>query len=108
MYFLSYYIPTNEHQRVKQALFNCGAGKIGSYDQCCWEIVGKGQFRPQEGSKPAYGKKNKLTILSEYKVEMVCEDHLIQDILETLLHEHPYEQPAYFLSHTLSLNDIKK
>ncbi len=102
MYSLIYYIPPDEHERVKQALFDCGAGKMGQYEECCWEVLGKGQFRPQEGSNPAIGKTGQLEKVDEYKVEMVCDDSVIQKVVKTLLKEHPYEQPAY--SVTVMLN----
>lgn len=108
MYFLSYYIPQDDHERVKQALFACGAGKTGNYDQCCWEVSGHGQFRPLAGSNPASGNINQLKKLAEYKVEIVCEDHLIRKVVETLLREHPYEQPAYFFCPVMTLNDLDK
>ncbi|MCN4144734.1 MAG: hypothetical protein LC437_06680 [Thiohalomonas sp.] len=52
MYSISYYIPADAHERVKQALFACSAGKIGRYDECCWEVLGHGQFRAQKGTIP--------------------------------------------------------
>jgi len=107
MYSISYYIPCDDHERVKQALFDCGAGKIGNYDECCWEVLGNGQFRAKSGSKPVIGQVGQLEKVTEYKVEMVCEEAVIKDALKILIHEHPYEQPAYFVSQVLSLNDLK-
>ncbi|MDX2504045.1 MAG: NGG1p interacting factor NIF3 [Gammaproteobacteria bacterium] len=106
MYLLSYYIPQNDHERVKQALFACGAGKIGHYDKCCWAVLGDGQFRAREGSNPGIGQVGKLQQLAEYKVEMVCADEQIREVLATLLTEHPYEQPAYFVSQVMTLDDL--
>jgi len=108
MYSLSYYIPPDDHERVKQALFDCGAGKTGQYDECCWEVLGNGQFRALAGSKPAQGKIDQLEKLAEYKVEMVCEEHTIRKVIETLLREHPYEQPAYFFPPVMTLSDLQK
>lgn len=106
MYSLTYYIPPDDHERVKQTLFSCGAGKIGQYDECCWEVLGNGQFRAKKGSHPALGKIGQLEKVSEYKVEMVCEDSLITAVIETLLKGHPYEQPAYFVTQVKSLEDL--
>lgn len=107
MYTLSYYIPQSDHARVKQALFDRGAGKIGQYDECCWEVLGNGQFRAQAGSNPVIGRVGQLQQLVEYKVEMVCADALIRQVVETLLREHPYEQPAYFVSQVMTLGDLE-
>ena len=106
MYSLTYYIPPGDHERVKQALFDCGAGKIGQYDECCWEVLGNGQFRAQCSSKPTLGKIGQLEKVSEFKVEMVCEQSLIQEVVEALLREHPYEQPAYFVTQVMTLENL--
>ncbi len=95
MYALIYYIPPVDHERVKQALFARGAGKIGHYDQACWQVLGTGQFRPLAGSHPATGKQARLEQLEEFRVEMVCDEEHIKKVVETLLKEHPYEQPAW-------------
>ena len=108
MFSLSYYIPASDHERVKQALFDKGAGKIGQYDECCWEVLGNGQFRAGQGSHPSTGEIGKLERIAEYKVEMVCVDELIQEVVEALLKEHPYEQPAYFISQVMTLEDLLK
>ncbi len=106
MYALSYYIPATDHERVKQALFSCGAGKIGQYSECCWQVSGSGQFRPLQGSEPGRGHINQLETVYEYKVEMVCETQLIRKVIETLIAEHPYEQPAYFFQPVMTLEDL--
>ena len=106
MYSLNYYIPVSDHERVKQTLFAQGAGKIGHYSECCWQVLGQGQFRPEPGSTPSLGETEQLTQLQEYRVEMVCADENIRTVVETLLREHPYEQPAYFVSKVMTLNEL--
>jgi hypothetical protein len=106
MFSLSYYVPQSDHERIKQALFDKGAGKIGAYDECCWEVLGAGQFRANTGSSPAIGKIDQLMRLQEYKVEMVCTDECVREVVETLLKEHPYEQPAYFINRVMTLDDL--
>lgn len=95
MYKLSFYVPEDHLAPVKMALFNSGAGRIGDYDCCCWQTRGTGQFRPLEGSDPFIGEHGEVEQLSEYKVELVCEDALIRDVITTLKRSHPYEEPAY-------------
>ncbi len=46
------YIPKTHCKKVKQAMFNTGAGIHVNYDQCCWQTKGIGQFRPLESSSP--------------------------------------------------------
>lgn len=95
MHKLSFYIPESHLEIVKNALFEKGAGKIENYDCCCWQTKGEGQYRPLENSHPFSGDKNKISHEVEYKVEMICEDHLIDTVIETLLKMHPYEMPAF-------------
>jgi hypothetical protein len=95
MYKIEFYVPGTHLESVKYALFEAGAGKIGEYDNCCWQIEGEGQFRPSLESNPHIGVKGKLEQLKEWKVELVCEDHVIRNTIKTLIDTHPYEEPAY-------------
>lgn len=95
MYKLCFYVPENHCEAVKAALFAMGAGKIGDYDSCCWQVKGEGQYRPLEGSDPYSGETGKISTEIEYKVELVCEDSLIEEAIATLKMHHPYEEPAY-------------
>lgn len=106
MYSLNYYVPEADHERIKYALFSCGAGKMGLYEHCCWEVKGQGQFRALAGSQPYIGHIGELEQIIEYKVEMICEDKKIKDVVEVLLKEHPYEQPAYFVCKVLTLKNL--
>lgn len=95
MYKLCFYVPQSYLEPVKQAVFSAGAGKIGDYDSCCWQVVGQGQFRPLDGSKPFLGQKDVVEVITEYRVEMVCEASRIKDAVAALLEAHPYEEPAW-------------
>ncbi len=74
LYLISFYIPVNDAEKVKEALFAEGAGQIGEYAGCAWQTLGQGQFFPLPGSHPALGKVNEYSRVTEYKVEMVCEE----------------------------------
>lgn len=95
MYKLCFFVPESSCETVKQALFAAGAGCIGNYDQCCWQSLGTGQFRPLEGSDPHLGQHNRLEKVAEWKVEMVCSDELIEAAVAALKQAHPYEEVAY-------------
>lgn len=95
MYKLCFYVPETHLELVKEAVFATGAGRIGDYDSCCWQTLGQGQFRPLEGSNPFLGQQGWVEQVSEYKVEMVCEEHLIEAAIAALVESHPYEEPAY-------------
>lgn len=95
MYKLVFFVPESHLEVVKRAVFEAGAGRVGHYDQCCWQVLGDGQFRPLPGSSPFQGKENLLEQVREYRVELVCQDELIRDAIHALLEAHPYEEPAY-------------
>ncbi len=95
MHKLCFYVPEPHLEDVKDALFAVGAGKIGNYDHCCWQSRGQGQFRPLEGSDPFIGQMAETEQLTEYKVEMVFDEALVDAVIGALLAAHPYETPAY-------------
>ncbi len=95
MYKLCVYTPETHLEAVKNALFDAGAGKIGNYDSCCWQVKGEGQFRPLLGSKPFLGNQNEIETVVEYRVELVCADENIKKAVVALKNAHPYEEPAY-------------
>jgi hypothetical protein len=94
MYKLVFFVPESHLELVKSAVFAAGAGAIGNYDQCCWQTKGIGQFRPLTGSKPFVGQAQQLEQVTEYRVEMVCDDALITSAITALRAAHPYEEPA--------------
>lgn len=94
MYKLAFYVPESHLEQVKSAVFAAGAGRIGNYDQCCWQVAGLGQFRPLAGSQAFIGEVNQLEQINEYRVEMVCADALIKAAVTALRQAHPYEEPA--------------
>ncbi|OLF37547.1 YqfO family protein [Psychrobacter sp. Cmf 22.2] len=95
MYKLTVFIPDNALESVKSALFNAGAGTIGNYEQCCWQVQGTGQFKPLTGSTPHIGIHDKLEEVDEWRVEMVVDEDVINEVIAALKEAHPYETPAY-------------
>ena len=95
MYKLNYYVPLDAKEKIKKALFNIGVGRFKNYECCSWETLGQGQFKPIGNANPAIGEINTLEQLDEYKVEMICENKLIEFAVQTLKKVHPYEEVAY-------------
>lgn len=95
MYKLAFFVPLNAAETVKKAVFETGAGRIGDYEACCFETRGHGQFRPLTGADPHIGAVGELEHVEELKVELVCEDGIIQSAVAALKLAHPYEEPAY-------------
>lgn len=95
MYKLAFFVPTEDAESVKEAVFETGAGRIGDYEACCFQTQGTGQFRPLQGADPHIGEVGELTYVDELKVELVCEDDRIQAAIAALKLAHPYEEVAY-------------
>lgn len=95
MYKLTVFIPDAALELVKTALFAAGAGTIGNYEQCCWQVQGMGQFMPMAGSDPHIGRQDKLETVEEWHVEMVVKKEAIKAVIQALKQAHPYETPAF-------------
>ena len=95
MYKLCFYVPGSHLESVKAAVFTAGAGRIGDYDNCCWQVQGKGQFRPLAGSDPYLGRQGEVEQVDEYRVEMVCAAQYVKAAVAALQQAHPYEEPAW-------------
>ncbi len=100
---IGFFVPSSHIDTVKLAMFDAGAGRIGHYDQCSWQTLGHGQFRPQEGSQPFLGKQGVCERVEEYRVEMVCEDALAVEVVLAMKQAHPYEEPAYDVVQVLDI-----
>ena len=95
MYKLCFFVPDTHVEAVKQAVFASGAGRIGNYEACCWQVLGQGQFRPLSGSQPFIGETGVVQQVAEWKVEMVVADELIHAVVKALKSCHPYQTPAF-------------
>ena len=95
MYKLHYFVPLESKESTKDALFSLGVGRYKNYENCCFESIGVGQFKPIDSAKPTIGSLNKVTHVEEYKVEMICEEDLIHQAIKVLKEVHPYEEVAY-------------
>ena len=101
-FLIGYYVPESHLEITKAALFKAGAGFFGLYDKACWQVKGSGQYRTLEGANPFHGVANEISIVEEYKVEIMCAKEHLKNAIEALLASHPYEVPAYHVFPILS------
>ncbi|WP_298236932.1 Nif3-like dinuclear metal center hexameric protein [uncultured Algibacter sp.] len=92
---LTTYVPKNEAEKLRTALFEAGAGNIGNYSNCSFNVEGHGTFNGNEQSSPTKGKKGKTHTESETKITITFAKHLESKVLETLFKSHSYEEVAY-------------
>lgn len=88
------YVPTAHAERVRQALFQGGAGAIGGYDCCSYNSDGIGTFRAGNGSNPFCGTVGQLHLEPETRIEVIYEQRIERQLLNRLRSAHPYEEPA--------------
>ena len=100
------HVPVAAAEEVKQALFDAGAGHIGSYSHCSFDIAGTGQFQPEEGADPTEGEIGALHRGEELRVEFVAPAALRSSLLQALHTAHPYEVPAYDITETAGHQDL--
>lgn len=92
---LEVYIPGDYTEIVKNALFNAGAGHLGYYDECSFQLRGHGNFRPMEGSNPFSGKIGVRENGEEDLISVILEDYKLNTVLAAMKAAHPYEEVAY-------------
>ncbi len=89
------FCPVDHAHKVREALFNAGAGHIGNYDNCSYNLEGYGTFRAGEGSKPFVGEQGKVHREDETRIEVIFPDHVMGRLIRALKAAHPYEEVAY-------------
>jgi len=92
---LTTYIPNESVQAVRNALFNIGAGSLGNYDNCSFNVEGVGTFKGNNQSNPVVGKQEEMRHEKETMVSITFVKHLESQILKTLFKSHPYEEVPF-------------
>jgi dinuclear metal center YbgI/SA1388 family protein len=89
------FVPKLSVQKVREAMFEAGAGKIGNYDSCSFNSEGYGSFKAGENSNPFVGQQQKIHYEPEVKIEVIVPKFKLSDVIDALKSAHPYEEPAY-------------
>lgn len=89
------FVPVSHADSVRNILFSAGAGNIGNYDLCSYNILGEGTFRAGEDPNPYVGNAGTLHKEEEVRIEVVLPLFKKNEIIRALLAVHPYEEPAY-------------
>ena len=92
---LACFVPKDHAEAVREAVFNAGAGVIGDYDQCSFNLEGKGTFRGGEDTNPFVGEKGKLHFEEEVRVETIVPSIKLKKVISDMIAAHPYEEVAY-------------
>lgn len=89
------YVPNKQAEKIRKALFDAGAGDIGNYSECSFNLEGYGTFTGNEFSNPTIGKRNISHTEKETQIGVIFPKHLQNQILKSLRKKHPYEEIAY-------------
>ncbi|MGI6073294.1 MAG: Nif3-like dinuclear metal center hexameric protein [Fermentimonas sp.] len=90
-------VPIEHAESVRNALFNAGAGHIGNYDSCSYNLLGHGTFRAKEKANPYVGEIGELHTEDEVRVETIIPVYRKVEVVRALLSVHPYEEPVFDL-----------
>ena len=94
---LSTYVPEENAEDLKKALYEAGAGSIGDYNNCSFSTTGSGEFIPGENAKPHLGSVHHEEVVEEVQIQLVLSFEHQSAVIKTLIENHPYETAAYEL-----------
>jgi dinuclear metal center YbgI/SA1388 family protein len=89
------FVPKLHVQRVREAIFEAGAGHIGNYDACSYNSEGYGSFRANSKATPFVGEVNKIHYEEETRIEVILPEYIQNKVIASMIKAHPYEEPAY-------------
>ncbi|UOQ42499.1 Nif3-like dinuclear metal center hexameric protein [Halobacillus salinarum] len=97
LYKLAVFVPEDHAEKVRDAVSEAGAGYIGNYSHCTFQIAGEGSFMPQEGTNPFLGKQGTLEKVKEKRIETIVPKSKLNQVIQAMQTAHPYEEAAYDL-----------
>jgi dinuclear metal center YbgI/SA1388 family protein len=89
------FVPSEHASKVREAMFDAGAGFIGDYDKCSYNLEGQGSFRGSENTNPFVGNKGETHFEKEMRIETIVPQHKLNTVIREMIHAHPYEEVAY-------------
>jgi dinuclear metal center YbgI/SA1388 family protein len=89
------FVPESHSEIVRNAMFEAGAGHIGNYDNCSFNLSGTGSFKANENANPYVGERGKTHFENEQRIEMIYPAYIEKKLISKILESHPYEEVAY-------------
>ena len=91
------FAPVKNAEAVRNALFQAGAGAIGNYDECSFNVEGTGTFKANDGSNPFVGNIGERHDENETRIEVIFPSRLQGKVVASLKEAHPYEEVAFYI-----------
>lgn len=95
LYKVAVYVPKTHELQVRKVLGDAGAGYIGNYSNCTFNINGIGTFKPEDNANPFIGNIGEIEEVEEVKIETIVPQNLLQKTIDKMIKAHPYEEVAY-------------
>lgn len=92
---LAVFVPKSHAEAVRLAIGKAGAGYIGNYSYCAFEMQGMGHFLPLAGTNPYIGEIGKIASVDEVKLETILPAKIKDRVVRAMVKAHPYEEAAY-------------
>jgi dinuclear metal center YbgI/SA1388 family protein len=100
------FVPLNDAENVRQAMFKAGAGHIGNYSETSFNMEGYGTFKAEAGANPTVGELGEKHQEPELRVETIFPSYIERQIVQALIAAHPYEEAAYDIVPMDNVNDL--
>lgn len=91
------FVPEADLDKVSEAMWHAGAGRIGEYSECSYRLLGTGTFRGSAASNPTIGQKGMREEVKEWRLEVVCPERKVSEIVAAMRKAHCYEEVAFDL-----------
>ncbi|WP_272021992.1 Nif3-like dinuclear metal center hexameric protein [Olleya namhaensis] len=89
------YVPVAEAETLRTALFNAGAGQIGNYKNCSFNVNGIGTYNATEKANPVIGVIGEDHSEAETQLNVTYAKHVEKSVLKALFETHSYDEVAY-------------
>lgn len=106
LYKFVVFVPKSHEKIIRKVLGDEGAGFIGNYSHCTYNVDGIGTFMPLEGTSPFIGEKNKIEEVEEVRIETIVKERDLSRIVNKVISAHPYEEVAYDIYPLFNKGDI--
>ena len=99
-------VPPENADAIREALGKAGAGALGNYSYCSFSVTGTGRFLPNNQAHPHIGTLGEPEIVTEERIEVICERGMAKQVVAALRAAHPYEEPAIDIYPLLTEQDL--
>ncbi len=91
-YTLVVTVPESHADVVRQAMGERGAGESEHYAFASFSVKGVSRFLPKASATPFLGKPGVLETLIEERIETICKQDKLEEVVTAIKAIHPYEE----------------